>query len=74
LIGAETGIRSAQPMSLLGQTLPSHSALVRINVCFSPQATKSSTSRERRKGPKAAVSQARSITCLGVDDKFELGR
>jgi hypothetical protein len=24
--------------------------------------------------PKAAVSQPRSITCLGVDDKFELGR
>jgi hypothetical protein len=23
----------------MGQTLPSHSALVRINVCFSPQAT-----------------------------------
>ena len=33
-------------MSALGQTLPNHSALVRINICFPPQATKSRTSRE----------------------------
>jgi len=35
-----------EKMSLMGQTLPSHSALVRINVRFSPQATKSRTSCE----------------------------
>ena len=34
------------PVIALGQTLPSHSPLVRINVCFSPQTTKSRTSRE----------------------------
>jgi len=36
----------AGSMSLVGQTLPSHSAQVRINVCYSPQATKSRTSCE----------------------------
>jgi hypothetical protein len=35
----------------VGQTLPSHSALARINVCFSSQATKSPTSRECRFEP-----------------------
>jgi len=37
-----------------GQTLPSHSALVRINVCSSPRATKSRTRRKLREGPQAA--------------------
>jgi hypothetical protein len=33
-------------MSALGQTLPIRSALVRINVCYSPIATVSRISRE----------------------------
>jgi hypothetical protein len=38
--------KELQKSVALGQTIPSHSALVRINVCCSPQATKSRTSRQ----------------------------
>jgi hypothetical protein len=60
--------------SEMGQTLPSHSALVRINVSCSPQATESRTSREWRKGPKAEVRVVTLLVSARVDFRDKTAR
>ena len=63
--------------SALGQTLPSHSALVQVNVCCSPLATVSRTSRERREGPICDIQEngtgAATRIYLTTIDAFSVG-